>query len=769
LPKTTRSIAELIFVLVAVSTLFFFTINQMSMDGILPGNDPAVHLKQAKTIIMNKGVAYSEIFWYPPLFHTFLAILLLFAGTLDVMVASLMLKFMLATSNVLLLLSTYLLCRRLLGRGVAITSTMFTVLSVPLFEMISWGGYPDFLGITYIPFIFYIMNKDYRPWVKTFFLCLLTFTLVLTHQLAAFVFFLVFVPAFLISAVRSKRGFLAFIAVILGGSLAILAWYAEVILRYSNIFIYHVFFELKEAVYSIPNVNVDALIRTFGSTLFLALAGIPLTLVLLKKRKTLRVFPLLALWIAVPFFFSQSYLFGFFLNYERFIYFFATPIAIFAGVTTYSFAKAPVLITSKLSLRIRKHKILNIAQVFTIAILIGLFSYQFHLSLQRFQSFPQYYEASGIAGYNAGIWLKQNFISNGTVVVSNKPGKWFGVISDHETMEEPQSTIFGTRNLIAATILNLFYETDDTRTLTREYMSGGSISGQVMYVSVYNVWKEVLSIPDKYVYVSYLDSNGKEVVVSLSEIAKETYWMQKSANESQMVSEYSNSLFTLEKLVTIHSESPLVNFCWKFTARQDLAGIKLRVFSLMGPALEFGKAFVPGVLDWQNPWDKPSYVNTIQNWAVAECPPYILADNYAAVFDAKNSMLVVFKFAKVPDWLNVGAEVGPEGDRYIDALRTGYQFGDLRKNESGEISFSVLPYSVQPGQTEPPTQATLMQLLDSKVNLTIQERDFLTFIKEYNIKFVVIDSGQISSEIEVSPILNRVYDNGKFVIYAIKR
>ncbi|MDH5376079.1 MAG: hypothetical protein OEW95_09765, partial [Candidatus Bathyarchaeota archaeon] len=346
MPKAGRFVAELVFVFVAVSTLFFITVHQMSMDGILPGNDPAVHLGKTKTIIVNKGVAYTDIPWYPPLFHTFLAVLLLFVGTVDVTVASLVLKFVVPTINVLILLSTYLLGRRLLGRGAAIASAVFTILSVPLFEMISWGGYANFLGIAYIALIFYIMNRNYGGSVKAFLLFLLTFALALTHQLATFVFLLVFVPALLIGAIRSKRKFLTFFAVVLGGGLAILAWYAEVILRYSSVLVSHLFFEMKEYVYSIPHVSLNSLIKVFGAILFLALAGIPLTFLLLKRRKALSTYPLLILWLAVPFFLSQSYLFGLYVPYERFIYFLATPLAIFAGAIVYSIAELPAFIAS---------------------------------------------------------------------------------------------------------------------------------------------------------------------------------------------------------------------------------------------------------------------------------------------------------------------------------------------------------------------------------------------------------------------------------------
>jgi len=762
LSKAGRFYAELVFVFLAVLTLFLITVHQMSMDGILPGNDPAVHLGKAKTIIIDKGVNYSEIVWYPPLFHVFLAVLLLFVGTADVVVASLVLKFVVATINVLVLLSTYLLARRLLGRGVAVASAVFTILSVPLFEMICWGGYANFLGIAYIALIFYIMNTNYWPYVKALLLFLVTFALVLTHQLATFVFLLVFVLAFFIGTIRSRKKFLTFLAVVLGGGLAILAWYAEVMLRYFSVLISHPFFEIKEYVYRIPYVSLNSLIKVFGAILFLAFAGIPLTFVLLRRRKALSAYPLLILWLAVPFFLSQSYLFGLYVPYERFIYFFATPTAIFGGAIVYNLAKSPAFIASNFSSKMeKKRKVLNIAHVVTLVMLVIFFSFQCFLFLQRLQGLPQYYEVSGIAGYDAGKWLKQYSISDGAVVVSEKPGTWLGVISDHKTVEET-NPLLG-RNVVAEAVLYLFYEMENTRVLTREYTSGDSISGQVMYVSVYNIWTKVLSIPDDYVYVNSTDIYGKSTVVSLSENAKKTYWMQRSVNESQLVSEYFHDLFTLEKVVTVHGESSKVDLAWRFTARQDLADIELKVFSFTEPSLNFREAFVPGVLEWQNPWDKPSF-NLGDNWAVVECPPNNLGGNIAATLDVENGVLVVFEFDDFPDWFSIGAL----GNRFIDALRVGYEFGNFTQGESREISFSALLYSFESRDIERWAQDGLKQLLDSKTNLPVQGRDFLAYIKEYNIEFVVIDSQQLLLNVESSPILDRVYANDKFAIYAIR-
>ncbi len=750
------------FVLFAVVVVFVSTVSLLSTDGVLPGNDPAVHLDMAKTIVANEGVAYSDIFWYPPLFHAFLATLLLFAGTVDIMVASLLLKLTVATINVLLLLSTYLLCRRLFGKGVAICSTVFTAMSVPIFEMIFWGGYPNLLGIAYFPFVFYVMYENYRVWVKTSILLLSTFALVLTHQIAAFVFLPLFITSFLITSIRSRRSFLAFVTVVLGGSLALLAWYAEVIGRYFSTFIYHVFFEIKGVVYIIPSVSVDSFVKFFGITLALTVIGIPLTLLSLKRKGKLSAFILLALWITIPFFLSQSYLVGLYLPYDRFVYFLVTPIAAFSGVTAYSFAKLPAFTASKLTNRSAKSKRLLLAQALALMILVGLFSSQLYLSIPKIQSYPKYYQVTGIADYEAGMWLKQNFLSNGTVVVSQKPGNWLRVISDRETIEQSQSSVYG--NAIAETILNLFYETDNTRALTREYTSSRSGSGQAVYVPVYHLWTKVLSIQDSYVFVTYLASDGKETSVSLSDTAKETHLIQKSVEEAQLITKYSSPLFTLEKLVTVSNSSAMIDIEWKLTAHQDLANVKLRVFNMLEPSLDFKEAFVPGVLNWQNPWDNYCYHNPVGDFVLTECPPLTLVGNYTAVLDAKNGVMAIFEFPDNPDWLGLGAL----SSHFIDAVRVGYNLGDLGNNDSRKVSFSVLPYSFESEQVEAPAPSFLRLLLNSKMNLTVQERDFLTYIKELNVKFLVIDNQHVSSDIESSPFLYRVYDNGKLVIFAVR-
>ncbi len=640
--KAKLSTIELFFVLIAVSTLFVVTVHQMSTAGVLPGNDPAVHLGKAKQIVMDERVSYSEVAWYPPLFHTIIAMLQIFAGTLDLMAAAFILKMLIATFNVLILLATYLLSRKLFGTGVAVVSAVFTILSVPLFEMIFWGGYANFMGLAYIAFVFYIMNKDLGVIVKTFLLFLGVFTLVLSHQLAAFVFVLMFVPAFFIISIGSKRKLIAFLAVVVGGGLAILAWYARILIEYADIMIEHVFFRMEENVYLISSVSLDALIENLGATLFLALAGIPLMCIILKKKKSLKDSILIVFWFAVPFLLAESFLFGIHLPYNRFIYFFATPIAILSGVTVFSLTKLPAFLESKVFSKItKKPKALNAAKMLILALIFSLFVLQAYVFVQRVETYPQYYERASIASYNSGLWVKQHSVPDGTVITTRSPGSWFYIFSDHRTIQETDPIV--ARTAVAETLLYSFYEMENSLALTREFDPVSPSAGQAIYVSRFNIWKKAMSIPNSQASFIYVNPFGLWMKIPLSETEENIYWKQNSTDEAQLVSEYVHKLFTVEKVVTFSSNSSAVDIEWNIEAHKNLASVKLAVTNYMEPSLDFKEALVPGVLEWQNPWDNATYIDGFGKWAVIEGSSDLLNENIVAMLDEKNGVLAVLE------------------------------------------------------------------------------------------------------------------------------
>jgi hypothetical protein len=63
----------------------------------------------------------------------------------------------------------------------------------------------------------------------------------------------------------------------------------------------------------------------------------------------------------------------------------------------------------------------------------------------------------------------------------------------------------------------------------------------------------------------------------------------------------------------------------------------------------------------------------------------------------------------------------------------------------------------------------MRQLLDANMNLPIQVRDFRTYIEDYDIKLVIVDTQNVLSNIEATPALDRIYDNERITIYTTKR
>jgi len=757
---------ELLFVLIAASALFLYTFQQLSTDGVIPGNDPAVHLGKAKRIVDDYRVSYTEVAWYPPLFHTIVATLQIFAGTLDVLVAAFILKLLVATFNVLILLSIYLLTRKLFGVGAAVASVTFTFISVPLFEIIFWGGYANFMGLGYIALVFYILNRDFSVSVKTFLLFIGSFTIVLTQQLATFVFVLMFVPAFIVSTMGSGKKLLIFLAVIVGGGLAMLAWYARILLQYADIVIEHLFFSLEENVYHISSVEFEALNKNLGVTLYLTLVGIPLTFFLIKKKKAPKSALLIIFWLAVPFFLSQTHLVGIYLPYHRFVYFFAMPMGILAGVTVYYFAKmiAQVIprLTQKFTSRIETVYTIKIGVV--VVLVASLLAAQGFIFLQRVETYPQFYERASFASYDSGVWIKYHSIPNGTIIVPRSPGSWFYIFSGHHTMEETDPLY--SRNVVAESVLYSFFETENSQTLAREYAPESPYAGQAIYISLYNIWKKAVYSPNdqaKVIYEKLLV--GGEVPMTLSETFEEIYWAKNSTDETQLVSEYHHELFTARKQVTLLSNSSVVHVKWEVEAHQDLQAVKLALSNYMEPSFDFNESLIPGVLEWQNPWDNPTYVNARREWSVVEGASDMLSEGLVAVLDPENGILVVFEFDDIPDWFTLGAL----NNRFIDALRLRYELGDLNKGEIGEVSYSIFVYAFEFQDSERWTEAALRQKLSAETYLPLQARDYRTFIDEYNIKFVAVDTQKMLSNMNATPALDIIYDNGRAIVYTTKR
>ena len=67
-----------------------------------------------------------------------------------------------------------------------------------------------------------------------------------------------------------------------------------------------------------------------------------------------------------------------------------------------------------------------------------------------------YYSTTDIKAYDAGVWLKENYPGNTTVVATETPGFWFQEFSGKSVIAQTDPTV--QRNEIAESVLSLSYE-----------------------------------------------------------------------------------------------------------------------------------------------------------------------------------------------------------------------------------------------------------------------------------------------------------------------
>jgi asparagine N-glycosylation enzyme membrane subunit Stt3 len=162
--------------------LIYFLI---SSNGVILGNDPAVHLSKAYEMLETGKVSVSEITGYPPLYRVVLAGLIVFTGANSIEHAIFLMKVLTVTIDWLLIFSVYLLGRRLLNPTTGVIASFLLLLCFPLYEINFWGGFPSLLSIVYMCLlIFYLSRKDIRA--NTLVIFLMAFSIVLTHQFATF-------------------------------------------------------------------------------------------------------------------------------------------------------------------------------------------------------------------------------------------------------------------------------------------------------------------------------------------------------------------------------------------------------------------------------------------------------------------------------------------------------------------------------------------------------------------------------------------------------
>jgi hypothetical protein len=751
---------EIAFITIFSVLIFAIFYVLISMNGVVLGNDPAVHLEKAQIFLNTGKISLANLGWTPPLYEIVLAMFISVTGSASIGQFIFLIKVLTAIVDWLLFMAVYLLARRFFDKKVASVAVVLLLMCFPVYEMNQFGGSTTALALAFMFLVFLYTPLAVERLGYLFVAFFAAFALVLSHQLAAFLAVFIMPPILLFMLIKSKGAHLKVIfALVLGGGIAFFLYYFQAMWGYLDLVIEYVFFAVKAYAYQIPYTSFNSFMINFGFIFFFALGGLAISFYLLRKQNKPIFLLTIFLSLFVPLFFAESWLFGLYLPFQWFIYYLSPTLAVLASVFVVFIFEKFSAFYSKNKQMFRKTWV-RIASVSILILLAVMIVYRSDVVYGNIMEASVYYATSDVKAYDAGVWLKANYPQNVTVVDTEIPGFWFQEFSGKNVIAQTDPTV--QRNEIAESVLSLSYEVEHSQTMVRAYEAKGDISEET-FIPIDQVWDRISLCSGAGDFLNYT-VNGIEYKFTLSQLNKQIVFEDQNIPK-EIVLIYSNDYVVLTKTIRIYNNSFPLGISWTLTPlKSEIRNVILYLSTFFDLKYHFDEAQIPQFLDWMNPWDAPDAIKNVHgsDWAVVNFSSSELKDNYIGLYDTNDHIGFAFKFDNPPDWGNIGVL----GNRQIDAVRFQYQFSSLHVNQTVSRSYQTLAMSQN---SYPTLQPDILQgLFDLKTTeFTVAARDFTDYIKNNNIGFVVYDRNQLDTQMIHSKILQLVYSNDRYVVFKV--
>ncbi|MDR1993182.1 MAG: hypothetical protein LBQ98_06795 [Nitrososphaerota archaeon] len=570
--------------LTIITVGFFYRFALMTMHGYPPGADIGLHAS-----VINSILAPETSFFYNyyhmsgglsatnPGFHIFASFLISMTGAPNYLVQATIA----ALFSTLVILGAFMLVRLVWGEFVGFAVAGLMVFSASDLLMLSWGGYPNIVALALMPLLFYLFLQPAKLVQKNYLIAtaLLVAALFLVHLFSALVFLAIVGLAQIVSLGFSKSTGLTFKKTVYW----LIPLFVGVVMVLPYLFnIVPVYFGSEGAITGNVSVMKQAVVETrVVSAQILGLAIIPAILFLVFSKKQLGKFftlpsVLFACAIVVPLIASQSYLVGFFLDYERFVYFLALPVMVCIGLIITIAATSIANRVGKIQPRLAHTKV---KQFLTVIILgVCLFTPLFtlpHIGLVR----SDYFQLMTPAKYEAIQWVWANTPKEAVFVADAEFGWWLSGFAKRPTLSavNPQFLILQREfepAQIASNLLETNYLVDNGLLQIKQAGSFVNSSTQDIYAVMDNsmVKPLVFSLNETQISLLYRNNNGPNEMKLSAQTVTNTQVVNKGEATSFIISR-ENLNFKVQQEITIFRgvrfvevafvfESQTVNFDW---------------------------------------------------------------------------------------------------------------------------------------------------------------------------------------------------------------
>ncbi|MCW3995454.1 MAG: hypothetical protein NWE98_04815 [Candidatus Bathyarchaeota archaeon] len=538
-----------------------------------------------------------------PGYHIFTAAIIMLTGLPDYVAHAVVVSLF----SSLIVLAAFLLTKKVWTESAAFIVAFLVAVSRFDIEMLMWGGYPNVVTLMLIPLTFYLFLERERFSVTPFLVStsILIGSIFLTHSLSAGIFAVITILTTLLVLISpklfgtSRKHVLYWVLPLIVGVILVSPFLASAIPTYLH--------ENSSApgVSGVEDINSATLsTRILPMVIVVPLIGlIPAFLVFSKKyygRFLTLPTLLLVTSVFVPWILTQGYLFGFIIDYNRFLYFLLLPLMIFAGVfidlgadflarvtdnyQTFSqqlhrqTVKASNKVLSKLSPHLTRRNIYaGSALTF---LLVSVAFVPIFVTPMEAQAVQSYYQVMNNEGYEAINWAKQNTPTDAVFVSDALYGWWFSGFALRPTLSavDPQYLTLArefNRTQFARALLDTDYLVDNGLVQVRE--DGGYLARHNPEILATLNWTyfpySFFTFNSKDTQVFY-EVNGTLQTKYLDELSVRSMQMQRTPQAVSVTVARGNDFINYTQITTVYGGSAFVNLT--STVDSSVLGVSLK-------------------------------------------------------------------------------------------------------------------------------------------------------------------------------------------------
>ncbi len=539
-----------------------------------------------------------------PGYHIFTHYVMIMTGLPDYLVHPLIVSFF----SSITVLCAFLLTRAVWKDSATLIVAFLVAVSRFDIEMLLWGGYPNVITLLLIPLAFYLYLQRDRFSLAPFLVAtsLLAGSIFLTHSLSAGVFVgIVVVIAFFVFVFPKRLGVqrkqvLNWLGPLFVGAALVSPFLVNAVPTYlvANSSFSEKIFDIRDALLSTRVLPLELVLP-----LFLCIPAY----FLFSKKYTSKFLSLptvlMAVWLMVPLILTQGYLVGFYIDYNRFLYFVILPVIIFVGVLidhgssffarvidTYRLLISQVEKTKKTSNKVfaqlsNRLTCRNIHSLFVIGFL--LFSFLFipiFMTPSKGFEVQSFYQVMTDYTYNATQWIQKNTPAD-SVFVSDALYGWWLSGAQRKTLSavDPQYLTIEREfepARFARYLLDTDYVIDNGLVQVRE--DGGYIGRHNSMFLVNLNWTyfpyAFLHFNNALSTIKYRVGNDSQSY-GLDQIAVKEMRMENDTEHATITIKKGNDFLNYTQLTTVYKGNPFVNM--SITIESTVKGVSLEYVNFL--------------------------------------------------------------------------------------------------------------------------------------------------------------------------------------------